>query len=263
MKKLCLLCTFLFIFLFPASATAAETQTAPYANAWELYQGWYENYPDYISGIWSTDGGMNLTFGIAENADFESTKNEILSLIENDSTASFTQQKYSYNYLKQIQEYLNTFFVNYDPSLGLSSMGIYEMENCVGIDFLEDKKNDAAVIQFIEDLQSKYGDAVKINYSPAIVATVDILTEFNTATITPEEPTSNPLPVILICIAGIAVLCSVGSLVFIKKKKAAVLQTATGENMTFINTFTTKQAEALVRTATLTPSENADKKIQQ
>ena len=36
-----------------------------YASAEELYKAWYLDLPDYITGVWSTDGGSyNLTFGI-------------------------------------------------------------------------------------------------------------------------------------------------------------------------------------------------------
>ncbi len=261
MKKLCFFISFLFIFLFAISATAAETPTAPYSNAWELFQDWSENYPDYISGIWSTDGGMNLTFGIAESADFESTKNEILALIENDGSASFAQQKYSYNYLKEIQEYMNTYFTNYDPSLGLSAMGIYETDNYVGIDFLEEKKDEQPVKDFVKFLVDRYGDAVKINYSDAIVATVDTLTEIGTATVTPTEPSQNHLPVIILIATAIVLVCTTIGIAYTKKRKTAVLQTASGQTVTADSPASTKQTEIAVKNATLTPDSTLDQKI--
>ena len=261
MKKLCIFISFLFIFLFAISATAAETPTAPYANAWELYQAWYENYPDYISGVWSTDGGMNLTFGIAENADFEETKNEILALIENDGSAAFAQQKYSYNYLKEIQEYMNTYFTNYDPALGLSTMGIYEMDNYVGIDFLKEKKDDQPVKDFVKLLIDKYGDAVQINYSEGFVHTLET-TPVDTDMLTVVDgPSQNHLPVILLIATAIVLVCTTGGIVYAKKRKAAVWQTASGQTITTNTSASVKQTEIAVKNATLTPNSELDKKI--
>ncbi len=263
MKKLCIFISFLFVFLFGITATAAETPTVPYANAWELYQVWYENYPDYISGIWSTDGGMNLTFGIAEEADFEETKNEILALIENDGSASFAQQKYSYNYLKEIQEYMNTYFTNYDPSLGLSAMGIYEMDNYVGIDFLEEKKDEQPVKDFVKLLIDKYGDAVQINYSEGVVHTLleEPVPDIGLATITLAEPTQNYLPVILLIGIAVVIACTIGGIAYAKKRKAAVLQTVSGQTITTNMPANVKQTEIAVKNATLTPNSELDKKI--
>lgn len=262
MKKICIFISCLFIFLFAISATAAETPTAPYANAWELYQEWYENYPDYISGIWSTDGGMShLTFGIASDADFESTKNEILALIEKDSSASFVQQKYSYNYLKEIQEYMNTYFTNYDPSLGLSAMGIYEMENYVGIDFLEDKKDDETVRAFIKQLEDKYGDAVQINYSEGFVQTLEELPIDSDMITVIDRPSQNPLPVLFLITVITVFAVTAGGIAYTKKRKTAVLQTASGQTVTADAPVSTKQTENAVRNATLTPDSTLDQKI--
>ncbi len=261
MRKLCFIFGFIFIFLFPISATATEEQTAPYADAWELYQAWYDNYPDYISGIWSTNGGMHLTFGIVESADFEETKAEILAKIENDNSASFVQQKYSYNHLKQIQEYMDTFFTNYDPSLGLSSMGIYEMENCVHVDFLEDKKDDAAVIQFANALKEKYGDAIRISYSSAINTLEDI--QF-TPVVSFTQPAENTGTTLLWFICGAAVcLCTFFGVLVTKKRKTSILQTVTGQNITNNTHLTTRQTEQVVQEAVFTPRKEVDKKIQQ
>lgn len=262
MKKICIFLSFLFIILFAISATAAEATTAPYANAMDLYQEWYENYPDYISGIWSTDGGMNLTFGIAESADFESTKNEILSLIENDGSASFVQQKYSYNDLKEIQEYMNTYFTNYDPSLGLSAMGIYEMENYVGIDFLEDKKDDETVRAFIKQLEDKYGDAVQINYSEGFVQTLEEKPiDGDMINISNEGASQSQIAVLVLFSVMVVLAVAAGSIAYTKKRKTAVLQTASGLTVTADSPASTKQTENAVRNATLTPDSTLKQRI--
>ena len=56
----------LLIFSFTINVCAAEAQ---YSTAGDLYEAWYDDLPDYVCGVWSTEGGtINLTFGIQNNA---------------------------------------------------------------------------------------------------------------------------------------------------------------------------------------------------
>ena len=58
--------TFLFAILLICSCSViASAEEGKYDTAGDLYEAWYETLPDYICGVWSTDGGAsNLTFGI-------------------------------------------------------------------------------------------------------------------------------------------------------------------------------------------------------
>ena len=57
MKKIfTLILTIVFICSCSIIASAAESK---YNTAGELYEAWCENLPDYICGVWSTDGGAN------------------------------------------------------------------------------------------------------------------------------------------------------------------------------------------------------------
>ena len=63
MKKLFAL--ILAVVLICSCSIIVSAEEAKYNTAGELYEAWYENLPDYICGVWSTDGGTNnLTFGI-------------------------------------------------------------------------------------------------------------------------------------------------------------------------------------------------------
>ena len=70
----------------PADGASTErTDEGKYATMGDLYQAWggYEGYPDYICGVWSTDGGMsNMTVAVTKDKAGERGKEEILSLLE-------------------------------------------------------------------------------------------------------------------------------------------------------------------------------------
>ena len=51
------------------SVMASAEENGIYENAGQLYEAWVSQggVPDYISGVWSTDGGTkNLTFGVVK-----------------------------------------------------------------------------------------------------------------------------------------------------------------------------------------------------
>ena len=104
MKKICVI---LLVVLLMCSVSVPVFAADEYANADALYQAWYGNLPDYITGVWSTDGSQyNLTFGIRADADVKAVKKEILALVKDDKSVSFAVQKYSYNELKAINDEL-------------------------------------------------------------------------------------------------------------------------------------------------------------
>ena len=67
MKKICVI---LSVVLLMCSVSVPVFAVDEYANADALYQAWYGNLPEYITGVWSTDGSQyNLTFGIRSKTD--------------------------------------------------------------------------------------------------------------------------------------------------------------------------------------------------
>ena len=83
----------------PPIDAVAVNENGLYANAGALYQAWFANgngesypYPDYITGVWSSDGTIdNLVFGVLKGYDMEKAKAEILAQIENKDSASFVE----------------------------------------------------------------------------------------------------------------------------------------------------------------------------
>ena len=224
MKKICVI---LSVVLLMCSVSVPVFAADEYANADALYQAWYGNLPDYITGVWSTDGSQyNLTFGIRADADVKAVKKEILALVKDDKSVSFAVQKYSYNELKAINDELLAYFPSpeNDVDYGLVSMGVYEMENMVQIEILEARKDDPVTVAFVKEITEKYGDAVRIAYAENYVQTTIGIDS------TIPDPSS---PEVWFIIAAAVLLCFMGILVYVKKRQSTlVLQTAGGAAVT-------------------------------
>ena len=229
-----------------------------YANAGELYQAWYGDLPDYITGVWSTDGSYHhLTFGIRADADVKAVKKEILSLVRDDKSVSFAVQKYSYNELKAINDELLAYFPSpeNDTDYGLVSMGVYEMENMVHIGILEARKDDPVTVAFIKEITEKYGDAVRITYSGNYATTLEQLG-------TEKPDTSSPAVWFSITAAMLFVLT--GILVYGKKRQSTlVLQTAGGAAVTANEPLSVKEVETMIRDSGETVPDALTQKIMQ
>ena len=64
----------------------------------------------------------------------------------------------------------------FEREIGLVGMGIYDMENHVGVELHRDYRNHPETQAFVQQLVQQYGDAVQISYTDGYVAmTYDIL----------------------------------------------------------------------------------------
>ena len=257
MKKICVI---LSVVLLMCSVSVPVFAADEYANADALYQAWYGNLPDYITGVWSTDGSQyNLTFGIRADADVKAVKKEILALVKDDKSVSFAVQKYSYNELKAINDELLAYFPSpeNDADYGLVSMGVYEMENMVQIEILEARKNDPVTVAFIKKITEKYGDAVRIAYAENYVQTQ---TTIGIDSAIPDKSS----PEVWFIIAAAVLLGFMGMLVYVKKKQSAVvLQTAGGAAVTASEPLSVKEVESMVRDSGETVPDTLTQKIMQ
>ncbi|MBQ3257904.1 MAG: hypothetical protein IJA67_10900 [Oscillospiraceae bacterium] len=255
MKKICVLLAFV---LLMCSVSVPVFAADEYANADALYQAWYGNLPDYITGVWSTDGSQyNLTFGIREDADVKAVKKEILALVKDDKSVSFAVQKYSYNELKAINDELLAYFPSpeNDADYGLVSMGVYDMENMVQVEILEARKDDPVTVAFIKEITEKYGDAVRITYGENYVHT--------TIGIDSTIPDKSS-PAVWFSIAAAVLLCFMGILVYVKKRQSTlVLQTAGGAAVTASEPLSVKEVETMIRDSGETVPDALTQKIMQ
>jgi len=151
--------------------TSDQPNNGKYSSMGALYQAWggYEGYPDYICGVWSTDGGMtNMTVAVTKDEAGEKGKAEILSLLENPNTVTFTTQMYSYQELNAVNEEIVAQM--FAGGLPINACGIHEMENVVRIDLLETAENAQQLAQKLID---QYGNKVQVTFGPAFNTLVE------------------------------------------------------------------------------------------
>lgn len=235
------------------------TNQATYPTLFDLFQHWCnDGYPDYVTGIWSNDGSSyNLTVGVTNDAAGEAGKQEILDLVENDDSITFTTQTYSHNYLMQIQEELFPYFEQ--EELGLVGSGVYDMENCVHVEVLTEKENDEVSLNFIAELEEKYGDAVSISYTEGYV----LRTEEISLTTPPAPSIGGKISFSPLLIAGMILipLLVFGIYFALRKRFIPVLQTNTGGTVTHSDTLSVKEVEELVKDSSLTVSKEVDERV--
>lgn len=229
-----------------------------FPTLFDLFQHWCnEGYPDYVTGVWSNDGSSyNLTIGVIEGTAGEAGKQEILNLVEDDASVTFAPQTYSHGYLMQIQEELLPYF---KQDLGLVASGLYDMENYIGVEILSAKANDEATLNFIAELQQKYGDAVSISYTEGYATTTEEIGLTNPlAPSTGGKPSFSPL-----LIAGVILipLLVFGTYFALKKRFVPVMQTNTGETVTHADTLSVKEVEEMVKDSSLMVSKELDERV--
>ena len=159
-------------------AMTVFAQTGTFATAYDLYSYWNEQrytvpettspYPDYVCGVWSTDGSMeNLTFAVTKDEAGEAGKAEILELVEDDATVSFAYQTYPYAELWAIQQELTD---SLGDETGAWGIGVYETENAVGIHIDMDHPGSEA---FMLECFETYGDRVRFEDGSGAVLTAE------------------------------------------------------------------------------------------
>lgn len=244
MKKLfTLILTMVLICSCSIIASAAE---AKYNTAGELYEAWCENLPDYICGVWSTDGGTNnLTFGIQNNAAGNAGKQEMLDLVKNDSTLTFVYQEYSRNYLLQIQREIDKYM---PKDLGLVSTALYDENNCIELGILKERQDDADTQNMIREITDRYGNAVTVEYTDAIYA---LTTDVNGLRTSQH---------IILFMGIVVVLLAVMFFVF-QKRNVLLLQTNNGATVSATTSPSTKEVEDMVRKTKYAISSELDQRI--
>lgn len=246
MKKLFAL--MMAVLLICACAVTVSAEEAKYSTAGELYEAWCEELPDYICGVWSTDGGYhNLTFGIQNNEAGNAGKQEMLALVEDDSSLTFVYQQFSRNYLLQIQEEI---YVYFEKDLGLVSTGLDEYNNCIELGILEERKNNADTKNMIGELRRTYGDAVSVEYTGAIYA----------ATVG-ENKALYAQPLLFLTVGIAAVFLSFTVLFVGKRRHMMLLGTNNGTVVSAGASPTAKDVEDMVKKSDYSIPENLDQRV--
>lgn len=209
------------VLMICACATTVSAAEAQYSTAGALYEDWYNSLPDYICGVWSTDGGTsNLTFGIQKNEAGNAGKQEILELVENDSSVTFVYQEFSRNYLLGIQKEIDEYF---EKDLGLISTGLDDINNCIVIGILKERTDNADTQNMIAEITEKYGHAVSVEYTDKILALTIGENKPSYTQMTPYTQQSLILPMVMmiVLLSGVVFVIAI-------RKKMYLLQTNHG-----------------------------------
>lgn len=255
MKKIVILLLLLVFFSVPANAAEEEI----YSTAGDLYKAWCDDLPDYICGVWSTDGGEdNLTFGVQDSAEGNMGKEEMLRLIKDDNSVSFVYQKYSRNYLLQVLNDVSSYL---DAKTGMISAGLNEKQNCIGLEICGIHKDSQETKQVTEDLISKYQDAIYITYTNCTVLHIDGKQEEDhtckVVLLTQGKSSSSSLHFVTVTLCIVIAVLIFAAIYF--KKNAVRIRTNTGEVITVI--YTKKALEATIREHKPAFPDNLDTRI--
>lgn len=259
MKRVISLIICLFMLCICSVMVSAE-EGGIYENAGQLYEAWVsqEEVPDYISGVWSTDGGTkNLTFGVVKGEAGEQGKQEILALVHDDSTVTIVYQTYSRNYLYRIQREIEDAY--FEAGLGLVTAGVMEMENKLRFEVHTDFADNVDTQAMIQHVIEQYGDAVYFSYvdtypqfvggtQPAPTSPVLVLT----------NPKNQAFPFALaLCV--IVLIC----FLFAEMHRRRMMAVAADGTHVFMDekSITKKEVEAAIRETDIKPSETLDDRV--
>ena len=230
---------------------------AQYSTAGDLYQAWMaaqpdwrqNPYPEYVCGVWSTDGGINnLTIAVTKDEAGEAGKAEILDLLENDESVAFTYQSYSYAELLAARLEIET---QLGKDNGMHSIGIYEMQNHIGVGIDETHPKAEG---FMQKLLKEYGNMVCIELSTGPINTLEDIAYVDIGGTVEQGPSH----LWILLLAGTMVLCTGGF--FLLRQRRLAVQTANGEVQT-ASSLSRKQTAQLVRQSTAEPHPEALKEL--
>lgn len=251
MKKIA--CVLLVLLICTCSMTVFA-EDAVFESAGDLYQYWEKNdaYPDYVSGVWSTHGGItNLTIGVLDTEEGNAGKEEILALIRDDTTVTFAYGKTSYNALTDVMDALMPYF---ERDQGLISAGVDVMAGAINLGIHEERQNDPATIAMIEEMRQTFGDVFIIEYTGLVFTYTDIDVAVDTVTYTKPR-------VFFAIAAAVLFLAILTTVIVLKKRQMAVLQTSTGDTITADAYLTKREVEHAVKTAAEAPSDALKQRI--
>ena len=247
MKKLLCAAAALLLCLAPALAVCADGEL--YKNAYELWASWDRTYPDYVAGVWSTDGTVErLTFALVEGAG-EKEKEELLSRIEDKDSLSFAEgYRYSYAELRSVQAELTAYLGDGTGAVGI---GVYEGENRVHIDINTDNPGAEA---FMRMCRETYGEMIVFEGGPG-TAFVNTVAAEEAPPLAAEPSVGRSagylFPILALCLVlgGLALL----------KQRGLIFRPAEGPEAAARPTF--RRVEAAVRDSAETPDDRLRRAI--
>ena len=237
--------------VYSGAVAVCGTDTT-YRHAGELYQSWKNVYPDYICGVWSTDGGSsNLTFGIRNNEAGEAGKQEILALVEDDSSVSFVYQEFTRNELYQIFQELHIYF---EKDIGLVTLGLSDMDNRVIMEILDERQSDEKTHNAVAEIYGKYSYAVKVEYIDAAHVPTAEVGDDTPSQLIPYAHESMMFPLILLLL-----LACVMAVLLVRRKR--MLQTTEGMVVPTADLPSSEEVEQMVKHSQWEIPDDLEKKV--
>ena len=215
-----------------------------YSTMGTLYQAWggWEGYPDYVCGVWSTDGGMdNLTVAVTDDKAGEQGREAILAQLRDHSSVTFTTQTYSYRQLQQVMDEIVTRMGGDSP---IVACGVYEMDNNVHVTINEGHEQAQEIAR---ELSQRYADMVEVELGDQVFSTTR-------EELGKENPAADLLPFALLVMAALTGLLLV--------KKLPVRVTNTGKVVAGSKP-SKGQVEAAVRESRETPPDRVEDRIRE
>ncbi len=215
-----------------------------YSTMGALFQAWggWEGYPDYVCGVWSTDGGMDsLTVAVTDDKAGEQGREEILAQLWNHSSVTFTTQKYRYSELQAVMDEITAQMGGNSP---IVACGIYEMDNNVHVTINEGHEQAQEIAL---ELSQRYTDRVAVELGDLVYSTTR-------EELGKENPAANLLPFALLVIVVLT------GLLLVKKLPARV--TNIGKVITE-GRPTKNQVEAAVRENREMPPDRVEDRIRE
>ena len=262
MKRIALLAMCCLVLCACAVTTFAE-DGGIYENAEQLYEAWYSQgiVPDYISGVWVTDGSRaNLTVGVVKGEAGEAGRQEILDLVKDDSTVTIVYQTYSRNYLWQIQEAIeDAYFLK---GLGLVTVGVSEYENKLCFEVHTDFADNSDTQEMIRQVTEQYGDAVCFRFIDAYPQLVGgtqppALTRPVPDLIGPQKQDFPFVLVVTFCVMMLSCFC----LAQIRRRRILLLTSNGVSVVTDEQLVSERETENIIREAKMKPSESLDDRV--
>lgn len=238
----------------------AYTQTK-FETAEDLYYSWAGgSFPDYVCGVWWTDGGKggNLTIAVQYTDEGLKGIEKIKELVNDDSTLTFTFKKYSYNYLCYVQEELAKLYKTSEEH-GLIGTSIADKKNMIVLGIMKGYENNETTEKMIKEITKEYGSLFIVNYTYPPVD--DDLHLFGGMTPSGDFGNDNNNESHVFYATVIVSLLLTLIFVFIYRNHTHVLQTTVGMLIPTSPPLSQKNVKRAVKNSSVIYPEDLDKKI--
>ena len=256
-KLLAMLISMVLIFTFSVNAYAEEEK---FEKMRDLNDYWAENnaYPDWFCGVWTETGSLdNLVVAVLNSEEGNNGKQEILDLIEDDSSVKFTYGEYSRNYLIGVQQSFTEETFN---ELGLSYTAFLDDESRIELGILKSKRNDPKIKEKLEKLKAEYGDIFTVKYTEGLVFTdVSLVKDLPSVIFTAEEASTSRF--IYVAVSASLLLSLTCLVLVVRKKKSVALQTNEGVTVNESSKLSLKELEHLLKNTEFEIPSNLDEKV--